>query len=196
MDAAESYTIIQNLTSPMVAVTTRVGDKLNGMVLNSAIRASLVPGVQRVSFYVFKGHLTHEMLVASGRYVLHLTSRDQWDEIWALGFASGRDADKLEGLSYSLSDTGLPILERCYAWMECEVVNVMDAGPATFFMGEIKEMGRGSGEEMMDSDYFREHMPDEWRAVYLENLRLAQEAAAAFTDPLDDRAWRQLRGEP
>lgn len=195
MDAPDSYRILQNLTSPIVAITTRVGDKLNGMVLNSAIRASLVPGAQRVSHYVFKGHLTHEMLVASGRYVLHLTSRDQWDEIWALGFTSGRDTDKLDGLSYRLNDAGLPILERCYAWMECEVANVMDAGPATFFMGDITAMGYGSGKEMMDSAHFRAHMPEGWRDAYLENLRTAQEAAAAFTEPLDDRAWRELRGE-
>jgi len=193
MDDQESYDILRALTSPLVALTVRRGDKLNGMVANSAIRASLVPGFQRVANYVFKRHLTHDILAETGRYVLHILSREQWDEIWALGFSSGRDRDKLEGLPYRLSDeTGLPILTRAYAWMECRVINAMDAGCSTFFLGELERISRGDGREIMDSAYFRAHMPETWYGPYLDNLADAQEKAAAWSEPLDDRAWRDL----
>lgn len=194
MDERDSYEILRNLTSPVVAVTCRHGDRLNGLVVNSAIRASLVPGRQRVACYVFKRHYSHDLIAASGRFALHLLSREQWEEIRALGFRSGRETEKLEGLPHRLSkETGLPILWRACAWMECEVVNVMDAGSSTFFMGEVRRMGRGEGEVVMDSDYFREEMPADWREEYVENLREVQEWAARHEPEIDDRPWRELR---
>lgn len=192
----ESYRILRNLSSPLVAVTTRRGDERNGMIANSAVRASLVPGRQRVAHYVFKRHLTHEHLVETGRYVLHLLARDQWEEIRALGFRSGREEDdKLAALPVSETRDGLPVLPRSVAWMECRVVNVMDAGASTFFMGEIDRMERGSGDEIMDGDFFRENMPDAWREAYRENLRAVQEWAAEHEPEVDDGPWRRLQGE-
>lgn len=195
LDDREAYQILRNLTSPVCAVTCRRGDRLNGLVVNSAVRASLVPGRQRVANYVFKRHLSHDMIAATGRYALHILARDQWDEIWTLGFHSGRDRDKLEQVPHRLSqETGLPILRRAYAWMECRVVNAMDAGSSTFFMGEIQRIRRGEGGEVMDSDWFRENMPEEWRDSYVENLHDVQEWAAAYEEEVDDRYWRDLHG--
>ncbi|MFW6192836.1 MAG: flavin reductase family protein [Gemmatimonadota bacterium] len=193
VDDRQAYEILRNLSSPMVAITCRRGDKLNGLVVNSVVRASLVPGRQRVANYVFKRHLSHEIIAATGRYALHLLSREQWDEIRALGFQSGRETDKLEQVPHRLSDeTGLPLLLRAYAWMECEVVNVMDAGSSTFFMGEIQRIGRGRGEEVMDSDHFRSNMPEGWRKEYRENLREVQRWADEHEMEMDDRIWRGL----
>lgn len=194
VDDEIAYDILRNLTSPMVALTCRRGDRLNGLVVNSVVRASLVPGRQRVANYVFKRHLSHGMIAATGRYVLHILSRQQWDEIWELGFHSGRERDKLEKVPHRLSsETGLPILRRAYAWMECEVVNAMDAGSSTFFMGEIRRIERGEGERIMDSDHFRENMPDDWRDDYRGNLREVQRWASEHEHEMDTRHWRELR---
>lgn len=194
MDPDESYQIMRNLTSPLVALTTRRGDKRNGMISNSAVRASLVPGRPRVANYVFKRHLTHDLLVETGRYVLHLLARDQWEEIGALGFRSGREeTDKLDGLPVDETEDGLPVLVRSVAWMECRVVNVMDAGASTFFMGEVQRVVRGEGEQLMDADYFRANLPEEWREPYRRNLRDAQAWAAEHEPELDDSPWQRLR---
>lgn len=193
MDDATAYEILRNLSSPVVALTCREGDRFNGMIANSAIRASLVPGHQRVAMYVFKRHLTHAMLARTGRFVLHLLSRDQWDEIWALGFQSGREVDKFADLEYELTGgSGLPVLSGCFAWMECEVVNVMDAGASTFFMGQIVHLERGAGTDVMDSEHFRRTMPESWREPYERNLHRVQEWAAEHAPAMDDRPWREL----
>jgi len=196
LDDTAAYDVLRNLSSPIVALTCREGDRLNGMIANSAIRASIVPGRQCVASYVFKRHLTHDMLARTGRYVLHLMARDQWDAIWALGFRSGRDSDKFAGLEHALTEgTGLPVLPGAYAWMECEVVNVMDAGASTFFMGGISHVERGTGAEIMDSDYFRRHMPESWREPYLRNLEAVQAWADRYAAPVDDGPWRELHAK-
>lgn len=197
MDEQETYELLRELTSPIVAVTTRRGPKLNGLIVNSAVRASLVPGRQRVAFYVFKRHLTHELLAASGRFALHILSRTQWEDVRELGFYSGRERDPFEKVPHRLSDeTGLPILRRSYAWMECRVVNALDAGSSTFFMGEIERIFRGEGEAVMDSDFFRANMPEEWRDDYVENLREVQRWAADLeAEGMDTRHWEELQRE-
>lgn len=194
LDPGETYDLLRELSSPLVAITTRRGDATNGMIANSAIRASIVPGRQRVANYVFKSRLTHEHLAETGRYALHLLARDQWDVIRALGFESGRGRDKLGEVEHRLSDPWqLPVVEGCVAWMRCRVVNVMDAGASTFFMGDVLEAGRGSGEEVMDSAYFRANAPDAWEEPYRENLRRTQQQARRMEGEMDDRPWRRLR---
>lgn len=194
LDPEETYDLLRELSSPLVAITTRRGDATNGMIANSAIRASIVPGRQRVANYVFKSRLTHEHLAATGRYALHLLARDQWDVIRALGFESGREREKLREVEHGLTETWeLPVVEGCVAWMRCRVANVMDAGASTFFMGDVLEAGRGSGEEVMDSDWFRANAPDAWEEPYRENLRRTQEEARRWEGELDDRPWRRLR---
>lgn len=195
MDDRDVYEILRNLTSPIVAVTCRRGDRLNGLIVNSVVRASLVPGRQRVANYVFKRHLSHDMIAATGRYCLHILARDQWDAIWELGFFSGRERDKFEKIPHRLSEeTGLPVLRRSWAWMECEVVNAMDAGSATFFMGEIRRIFRGEGEDVMDSDWFRANMPEEWRDRYLANLEEVQRWAADLeAEGMETAYWEELR---
>lgn len=195
MDEEKTYELLRNLTSPIVAVTVRRGEELNGLIVNSAIRASLVPGQQRVAFYVFKRHLSHDMLAATGTFALHILARSQWSEIRELGFFSGRDRDHFEQLPHRLSEeSGLPILRQAFAWMECEVVNAMDAGSSTFFMGEIDRIFRGEGQEVMDSDFFRENMPEEWQDDYVENLREVQKWAAQLEAAgMDTGYWDRLR---
>ncbi len=172
MDPDECYRMLRRFASPLVAVTTRRGSSVNGMIANSAVRASLVPERPRLSFYCFKNHHTHGMIHDSGRFCLHLLHRGQFKTVRALGFESGRDHNKMDRVSWQRSPLGLPVLEVHFAFFECEVVNAMDAGPSTFFLGEVKEAERhpDSGDtEVMDSGYFRENMPSSWQSLYEEN---------------------------
>src|SRR5437016_9603626 len=42
------YQLLRNLTSPVVAITSERGGKRNGMIADSAVRASIVPAIPRV----------------------------------------------------------------------------------------------------------------------------------------------------
>src|SRR3989442_7639864 len=90
--------LLRNLTSPVVAITCKHGGKRNGMVLDSAIRASIVPTIPRVAMFIHKFNTSHDLIFASGLLVLHLLRRDQFDLIHRLGFVHGTDSDKLAGI--------------------------------------------------------------------------------------------------
>ena len=115
MKAEDTYSLLRSLTSPVVAVTSTWEDKLNGLICNSAIRASLVPTAPRVAVFVLKTNLSHDMIFQSGAFALHLLHSDNWDLIWELGFHSGRERDKLSGFSYKIGGTGCPLLDDVYA---------------------------------------------------------------------------------
>ena len=184
------YTLLRNLTSPVVAITTSAGGVRNGLIVNSAQRASLVPTIPRISIYISKTNFSHDLVYKSGVFTLHLLRNDQWDLVWHLGFQSGRDVKKLDTLPVVTGVTGCPILEECVAGFECSVVNAMDTGASTFFLGEVVHVAEGEEGPIMTSEYFREHMPADRRLQYEANLRAAQGQLEEMTRGISrDKVW-------
>jgi flavin reductase (DIM6/NTAB) family NADH-FMN oxidoreductase RutF len=191
------YQVLRHLTLPVVAITSTAGGVSNGMIANSAQRASLVPGIPRLSMYISKPNYTHDLIYRSGVFGLHLLRRDQWELIWRLGLQSGRDVDKLAGLRTHRGETGCPLLGDCAAWFECRVVNAMDAGAATFFLGDVVGFEVSVAAEVMTSDYFRQHMPPDKKLVYESRLAEAMEYLEPLARQVDvSRPWRGPATQP
>jgi flavin reductase (DIM6/NTAB) family NADH-FMN oxidoreductase RutF len=90
MHPDHTYQLLRNLTSPVVAITSEHAGKRNGMISDSAIRASIVPTIPRVSVYIHKFNFSHDLIFETGRLVMHLLRQDQFELIHQLGFVSGR----------------------------------------------------------------------------------------------------------
>jgi flavin reductase (DIM6/NTAB) family NADH-FMN oxidoreductase RutF len=186
-----SYPLLRHLTPPVVAITTAAGERRNGMIVNSAQRASLVPSVPRISLYILKPHVTHGLVMESGVFAVHLLRTDQWDVIWKLGLQSARDVpDKLDGLELKTGETGCPLLTDCIASFECRVINAMDAGAATFFLADVVKDHPGREGAVMTSPYFREHMPADRKRVYEANLAHAMEYLEPLARSIDAVGWK------
>ena len=179
------YTLLRNLTTPVVAITTTAGGVRNGLIVNSAQRASLVPAIPRLSLYISKINYSHDLVYTGGLFTLHLLRNDQWDLIWQLGLQSGRDTDKLDGLEIVEGKTGCPVLANCVAAFECRVVNAMDTGASTFFLGEVTNVIKGREGPLMTSEHFRAHMPPARQQEYEQNLAAAQARLEDLTRSID-----------
>ncbi len=190
------YQLLRNITSPVVAITSERDGKRNGMISDSAVRASIAPTVPRLSVYIHKFNFSHDLIFETGRFVLHLLRDDQFELIHRLGFASGRASDKLAGVPHRLGELGVPVLDDCYAHFECRVVNVMDVGSSTCFLGDVVAVGygaaRGPQGAVMTAAYFRAHMPATWRAQYERLLEAAQAYAAERARDIRPVIWRGL----
>lgn len=174
-----AYELLRQLASPVVAVTSSLGGRPNGMILDSAIRASISPQLPRLSVYIHKWHLTHDNIWQTGRYALHLLHRGQFGLIHQLGFSSGRDRDKMADVPHTPGPLGVPLLRECYAAFECRVANTMDAGASTLFLADVVATQAGRGEDIMTAEYFRANLPEEWMEAFGKNYREAQERIAA-----------------
>lgn len=175
MDPSQTYELLRNLTTPVVAITSARNGKRNGMISDGAVRCSIVPDIPRVLVQINAFHLTHEIVRETGRFALHLLHADQVDLVTRLGFVSGRDADKLAEVPHRLGATGCPILEDCYAWFDCTVINRMETGISTVFLGQVMDVGRGRGEEVLTPARLRSALPSDYRDLYVRRLAAAQE---------------------
>lgn len=200
MHPDETYQLLRNLTSPVVAITSERGGKRNGMIIDSAIRASIVPAVPRVAIFIHKFNFSHDLIFDTGRFGLHLLGTDQFGVIHALGFRSGRTTDKLATIPHRPGQLGVPVLDDCFAHFECRVANAMDTGSSTCFLGDVVAVGygaRGEGRgphgEVMTAAYFRANLPPEWRREYEEQLGAAQQAAETQAHAIQPLVWPSLK---
>src|SRR4051812_24579128 len=195
-EPALTYQLLRNLTSPVVAVTSERAGKENGMISDAAVRASIVPAVPRLSVYIHKFNYSHDMIFETGRFAMHLLHTKQFDLVRRLGFFSGRDQDKLAGLPHHRGKTGVPVLDECFAHFECSVVNVMDTGSSTLFLGDVMAVGCGAAAglepkgELLTATYFRASMPAEWRIEYEAKLKDAQQLGEAMSRNIKSVVWK------
>lgn len=190
MLTSDDYELLRQLASPIVAVTSAHGGRVNGMILDSAARATISPELPRLSVYVHKWHLSHDLIWASGRFVAHLLRQDQFDLVHRLGFQSGRTVpDKLATIPHRTGRGGVPILADCQVAFECALLNTMDAGPSTLFLAEIVATHRGTPGPLMTAEHFRAHLPAAWREEFLQNYREAQERLRGLAMVREVRRW-------
>ena len=189
MNTDPAYELLREFASPVVAITSAWGGRTNGMISDSTVRASISPKVPRLAVQVHKWHLSHEFIWQSGVFAIHLLHRGQFDLVHRLGFVSGRDKDKLTDVAHRTGVTGVPVLDDCYAAFECRVINTMDVGYATSFLGDVVQTTRGKGEEVMTASFFRSAMPAAWRDEFLANYQIAQEVIEREREIKDVR-WK------
>lgn len=129
---------LYNLSYGMCIITSRSDEEFNGCTVNTAFQITPDPPVIAVS--VNKESQTHDFIMNSRLFVVSIISEDApMILIGSFGFRSGRDIDKFRDIHYKLSENGIPIiLDYSVGYIEAEVINSVDVGTHTLFLGEIK----------------------------------------------------------
>jgi flavin reductase (DIM6/NTAB) family NADH-FMN oxidoreductase RutF/rubredoxin len=130
---------LYKLTYGLHVVGSLKGDKLNAQIANTVIQITSEPATIMAS--INKKNLTHEYIQASGVFSASIiTNEAPLNFIGQFGFKSGRDTDKFVGVNYKKGTTGAPVvLGNCNAYLEARVVQAVDAGTHTIFIGQLVE---------------------------------------------------------
>lgn len=126
-----------------VAVTTIDGGVANGLMSLSAGAASIVPEAPRATISLTKFNLTHDLVMSSGIFVMHLLGAedDQIEEsleiLMTLGGSSGRDGDKVGRLRTRTGVTGAPVLLGAHSYVEARVTGTLDVQESSIFVGDV-----------------------------------------------------------
>jgi len=139
---------------PVVIISTKYGDQINGMSAAWMSRTSDQPF--QVMVAVYRTNFTHELLKKSGIYAINFLKEGQQPLAVHFGYQSGRDVNKFQKVSYFTDATGSPILKGCLAYLDCRVLSEVDSGDHTVFFGEVlsgKVLGKGHGLMFRRSDY-------------------------------------------
>src|ERR671936_481139 len=112
--------MLEQLWSPIVAITAAHNGRSNGLISSTAVTASLLPEAPRVVVQLARASLTRELVLASPALAVHfLAADDSGLELFrALGFRSGRDGSKLDGIATRRGELGAPILSDAVAYVE------------------------------------------------------------------------------
>ncbi len=118
-------------------VCSRKGDKLNGQIANTVFQITSEPPTIAVS--INKDNLTHEFIRESKVLAVSVLSQDTpLSFIGHFGFKSGRDINKLEGINYKTGETQAPLVtDNTLAYLEARVIQEVDVGTHTIFIGEL-----------------------------------------------------------
>ena len=137
-------------------VTSRKGDLINGQIANTLFQVTSEPPTVAVS--INKSNLTHEYIKTSGVFTASILCQGApLSYIGGFGFKSGRDVDKLVNINYKIGDTKAPvILDHAVAYLEAEVIQDMDVGSHTIFIGRIVAADVLTEDTCMTYEYYHQ----------------------------------------
>lgn len=197
MEYSRIAPMMTHLWAPMAAVTSAWQGKHNAQIAVAISAGSIVLDKPRVAIKIQKRNLTHDLIYSSGAFALNFLRSDQLELISAFGLVSGREVEKLSDVPYRLGPSGSPVLERCWGYMDCRVVNTLDGGDLTCFFADVLE-----GDTFSDSSSDPEHRqgPLWWRDAQRQlppevieewDVKIAQERAvsAEAMDQIDFTPW-------
>jgi flavin reductase (DIM6/NTAB) family NADH-FMN oxidoreductase RutF len=127
----------RSLVHGVYVITTRCGDRVNGMTAAWVSQVSLKPLLLMVS--IAPSRYSHDLIMESRVFAVNVLTSEQVDLGKRFGFASGRRVDKFAGLDYLTAATGSPILPQAQAYFDLNLVDTHPAGDHTLFVGEAVE---------------------------------------------------------
>ncbi|MFH0889346.1 MAG: flavin reductase [Planctomycetota bacterium] len=130
--------------------------KFNGQVANTVFQLTSEPPTIAIS--INKKNLTYEYINESKVFTVSILNKaTPMEFIGTFGFKSGRDIDKFKDVKYKVGTTGAPVvLDNTLGYLEAEVINSMDCGTHTVFVGKIVDADIINETEPMTYDYYHE----------------------------------------
>lgn len=116
-------------------VTSRMGDVVHGMTVNSFISISLEPPLVTVTMN--NDTRTHQLVTGSGVFAVTVLSELQ--QALAERFAGRLDPelDRMAGVETFSLATGAPLIAGGLAFVDCQVVYTYPGLHSTLFIGEV-----------------------------------------------------------
>jgi flavin reductase (DIM6/NTAB) family NADH-FMN oxidoreductase RutF len=87
---------------------------------------------------------SHRLILESREFVINMPSFELEKQMFFCGTKSGKNADKFKetGLTPVKSEkVSPPRIGECYAWLECRLVDAIETGDHTLFIGEVVASG-------------------------------------------------------
>lgn len=146
----------------------------NAQLTVSVFGASSVPDRPRLLVVSYRPNYTRDLIQDAGTLAITVLDRGQMDLVEPLGIRTGRDGDKLTGLSFELTEEGDPWFPGGVGMARCEVIEAFELGEATAFLCAVRERRALDG------------------ARPFATADIRAELGEAFTRPWDEKRARDL----
>ncbi|GIN98026.1 FMN reductase [Siminovitchia terrae] len=134
MDSREFRNTLGHFATGVTVITTTNGMENIGLTANAFSSVSLEPPLILVC--IDKKASSIEALKKDRPFVVNILQQEQEAECW--GFAK-RGKDKFAGVSYTISEDGVPMLQGNLATIECRVDEIFEGGDHYIITGKVKK---------------------------------------------------------
>ncbi len=187
-----NQTAFFSLSYGLFVASTKVEDKMNGCIVNTVTQVADNP--KQLIVAINKQNYTCELVQKSKMVSISVLSQSAPFTLFKhFGFQSGRDVNKFEGITYNLTNQGLPYLtEHTNAYFDCKVINSYDLGTHIMFLTEVMDADTLSKEKSMTYSYYHENVKPNpqssekkgWRCKICGYVYEGEELPADFICPL------------
>lgn len=123
------------IPSGVFIVTLQSGQRVNAYTAAWVVRVSEDPVMIQVA--VWDQNYSHTLAQDCDYFVVHILAEGQQNLALQFGRRSGRDVDKLQGYVTHPGISGIPILDDCLAFLECEVIFRRQFGDHMVLVGRV-----------------------------------------------------------
>lgn len=174
--------ILRQLSYGVYAIGVQDNGRPCGCIVNTVFQVTSENPIVAVSMN--KNNYTWELIEKNKNFSVSILSEQTRKEvIQKLGFSSGRDNDKYEGIDYQLKE-GLPVLqEQCCGAMLCKVVSVTETPTHMVILASVE-----------DAFAIADTVPMSYRYYHEVIKGGAPKNAPSYVEP-EEKEEKQLLGE-
>jgi flavin reductase (DIM6/NTAB) family NADH-FMN oxidoreductase RutF len=132
--------IANRLLNPgeVVLVTSKLGEKSN--IITIAWQSPLSRQPPLVGISVDKTRYSHKLISSAKEFVINIPTIELLEQVMECGRTSGKDTDKFKLTKLTPMNSQklqIPRIKECVGWLECKLVNSVECGDHTLFVGEV-----------------------------------------------------------
>jgi len=152
-------TALFNIGYGLYVVTTRDGEKDNGLIVNTVTQVTDTPN--RVAVTINKRNYSCDLAAATGILNISTLSQDAPFKLFQhFGFQTGKDVNKFENYKHvQRSSNGILFLDQ-YAngYISCKVINKIDLQTHIMFICDVTQCVKLSDKETMTYSYYQKNV--------------------------------------
>ena len=139
MDANVKKTVLRMIPYGLYVLTARgKDDAVAAGTVNWVTQASFAPPLVVVG--VKADSHAHPLIKESKAFALNVLGKDQGPVAFTFFKPATRDGQTISGEPFRWGVTGAPVLERAPAAIECRLVDSIERGDHSIFVGEVVEV--------------------------------------------------------
>jgi flavin reductase (DIM6/NTAB) family NADH-FMN oxidoreductase RutF len=146
MDANVKKTVLRMIPYGLYVLTAKgKDDAVAAATVNWVTQASFAPPLVVVG--VKTDSHAHPLIKESRAFALNVLGKDQGAMAFTFFKPATREGQKISGEPFRWGTTGAPILENAPAFFECWLVDSVERGDHSIFVGEVVEAGQAKAPE-------------------------------------------------
>jgi len=140
MDENAKKTALRMIPYGLYILTAEAKDgRVAAATVNWVTQASFAPPLVAVGVKADSG--AHNIIKESGNFALNILGKNQQGQAFTFFKSLEREGDTIGGEPFTSGATGVPILASTPAFVECKLVDTVEKGDHSIFVGEVVEAG-------------------------------------------------------